>query len=159
MLHNVALYVLPYLWCTRSNCLWGSCLASLTWQRSRSVWRSTPWRGSWSTASWSESCHALTGTICQDELLTQLYICPPFSCSKEGCSFSEKCTQSPSCSLSFSPCRFQHIFTRNKMHYCVMHLFWTRENYVQKFLILILYASRNEPLSKEVSVIMECSMC
>lgn len=66
---------------------------------------------------------------------------------------------SQGCLLPFLPCQFQHIFTINKMHYYVMHLFWTQKSYVQDSLILILYASRNEPLSKEVSVIMECSTC
>lgn len=88
LLTSAVLYVSPYLRCTCSNSLWGSCLASLTWQRSRSVGRSTSWRGSWSTAPWSESCHALTGTICQNEFFTQLHVCPPFSC-KERCSVTQ----------------------------------------------------------------------
>lgn len=83
----------------------------------------------------------------------------PLAVAKKGVHLVkyENCHKAVYC--HFLPCQLQHILTINEMHYSAMHLFWTQKSYVQNSLILILYASRNEPLSKEVSVIMECSTC
>lgn len=153
----------------------GGGLARPGWTRTWTGQVSRPGRGPGSPAR-PEGSHALSGSIRQDELLTQLHVRPSFSWmvehmtrhtqkrgkkKKEGLSrvWGKIATghHRPRGGLQehLLPCQLQLSITKSQMHSFTMHSFWIQVSWGKKIIQKCVYSStrhqREEPLLKRES--------